>query len=114
MLLIHSMDISSEEDERTLTMVDPSYGVDNDSSCFHAAAAVHVAPYVVAEALQPSCIDEDTNHICGTAGTSSAIPEALQQDMSMPQQETAKSAERYQDEILKKLEDAFQQLTSKR
>ena len=112
-LLIHSMDISSEEDERTLTMVDPAYGVDNDSSCFHAAAAVHVAPCVVAEALQPSCIDEDTNHICGTAGTSSAIPEALQQDVSMPQQETAKSAEKYQDEILKKLEDAFQQLTSK-
>ena len=51
MLLIHSMDISSEEDERTLIVVDPSYGVTDDSSCVHAAA---VAPCVVAEAPQPS------------------------------------------------------------
>ena len=38
MLLIHSMDISSEEDERTLTMVDPSYAAEDDSSCVPTAA----------------------------------------------------------------------------
>ena len=47
MLLIHSMDVSSEEDERTLTMVDPSYGAEDDSSCVHHTPAV--APCIVAE-----------------------------------------------------------------
>ena len=113
MLLIHSMDISSEEDERTLTMIDPSYGAEDDSSCVHAAAAV--APCVVAEAPQPTYVGDDTSHVCGAAGTS-ATTDAFQQEVhvSMPQpEETAKSADKCQAEIIKKLEDAFQQLTSK-
>ena len=103
------MDISSEDDERTLTMVDPSYGADDDSSV-HTTA---VAPCVVAEAPQHTYPDAVTSQVFATAGTS-AYTVALQQDSSMPQQEeTTKSAEKHQAEILKKLEDAFQQLTSK-
>lgn len=51
--------------------------------------------------------------VCGATGIPSAEP--LQQDLSTSQQqeETAKSAENHQNENLKKLEDAFQQLTSK-
>ncbi|XP_068735198.1 uncharacterized protein [Montipora capricornis] len=107
-----NMDISSEEDERTLTMVDPSYAAEDDSSCVPTAA---VAPCVVSEAPQPYYIhaDDDTNHICGAAG-SPTVTEALEQEVSMPQpEETTKPAEKHQAEILKKLEDAFQQLTSK-
>lgn len=109
MWLIYSMEISSEDDERTLTMVDPPYGADDNSSVHTAAEA----PCVVAEATQHTCRDDVTSHVVGTAGTS-ANTEALQQNLSMPQQdETTKSAEKHQAEILKKLEDAFQQLTSK-
>lgn len=103
------MDISSEDDDRTLTMVDPSYGADDDSSV-HTAA---VAPCVVAEGPRHNCRDDVTSHIFGLAGPSTNT-EALQQESTMLQQEeTTKSAEKYQAEILKKLEDAFQQLTSK-
>lgn len=97
------MDISSEDDERTLTMVDPSYGVGNDSSCVHAA---DVVPCVVVEDPRPTNIDVQINHVCGATGMPSAKP--LQQDLSTSQEEeTAKSGENHQNE------DAFQQLTSK-
>ena len=100
MLLTYSMDISSEDDERTLTMVDPSYGADGDSSV-HTAA---VAPCVVAEAPQHTCHDDVTSHSFGIAGPS-ANTEALQQESTMPrQEENTKSAEKYQAEILKQLE----------
>ena len=109
MLLTYSMDISCVDDERTLTMVDPSYGAEGDSSVHNAA----VAPCVVAEAPQYTCHDDVTSHSFGIAGPS-ANTEALQQESAMPrQEENTKSAEKYQAEILKQLEDAFQQLTSK-
>ena len=85
------MDISSEDDERTLTMVDPAYGADNDFSV-HTAAVAHC---VVAEAPQHTYCDV-TSHVLGTSGPS-ANTEALEQDLSMPQQEeTTKSAEKHQ------------------
>lgn len=88
MLLIHSID-SSEGDERTFTMDDPSYGNDDDTSCVHAA--------------ETSCAGADAPQ----------PPKVPQQDLGMPKEdETSKSAEKNQAEILKKLEDAFQQLTS--
>ena len=44
-LLILSMDISSEEDEKTLTMIDPAYG--DDASQVH--VATEARPSVSAE-----------------------------------------------------------------
>jgi len=68
-------------------------------------------PCIVVEDPRPTNIDVQINHVCGATGMPSAKP--LQQDLSTSQEETAKSGENHQNEILKKLENAFQQLTSK-
>ena len=78
MLLVYSMDISFEEDERTLTMIDPLYG----------------GSFVSSQS------NED-EHVVDENG-----PRPEQQVV-----EGSKSAEKNKDEILKKLEAAFSQLT---
>ena len=76
------MDISSDDDERTLTMIDPWYG------------------------------DNDATQAPDDAEASSASPVENQQDVDLQQGDASKSAEKNQAEILHKLEVAFQQLTS--
>ena len=78
MLLVYSMDINFEEDERTLTMIDPLYG----------------GSFVSSQS------NED-EHVVDENG-----PQPEQQVV-----EGSKSAEKNKDEILKKLEAAFSQLT---
>ena len=84
------MDISSDEDERTLTMIDPCYGDDDGSQ----ASAPEAAP---AEAATEA---------------SGAVAGILQPDSDIQQEETSKSAEQNQAKILQKLQAAFQELTS--
>lgn len=80
------MEISSDEDERTITMIDPAYG------------------------------DADDSHVHGTTEASGASAEGPSQvaevQQEEPGEESSKSAENNKDDILKKLENAFNLLTS--
>ena len=93
-LLFHSIDINSDEDEWILTMVDPLYG---DCGSSH----------------QFDC-DADTGHIIGAGEASAVTAEVRPQNASGQQEELggSRSAEKNKDEVLKKLENAFAQLTS--
>ena len=79
MLLIYSMDISSEKDERTLTMIDP---LCDDS-------------FVASQSNENECV----------VGNKES-PQPEEQAV-----EGSKSAQKNKDEILKKLGEAFSQLT---
>ena len=78
-MLIYSMDISSEEDERTLTMIDPLYG---DS-------------FVSSQSNEDECVAGDEPG-----------PQPEEQVV-----EGSKSVEKNKEKTLKKLEEAFSQLT---
>ena len=80
------MDISSDEDERTLTMIDPSYGDDEGT-----------------DGLSATLVPGDT-----AEGT----PQDAEMQQDQQDENSSKSAEKNKAEILKKLEDAFSQLTS--
>ena len=79
------MDISSDEDERTPKMVNPFYGED------------------ASQASAP---------VAGPEAAPVAAPEAAPTDSGLQQEETSKSAEKNQAEILQKLEAAFRELSS--
>ena len=86
MLFICSMDISSDEDERTLTIIDPCFGDDQGND-------------VPSATLAP-----------GDAAEGTSQDAEMQQDQQ--EENSSKSAEKNKAEILKKSEDAFSQLTS--
>ena len=84
------MDISSDEDERTLTMIHPCYGDDDGSQAS------------VPEATPAEAATEASGAVAGI----------LQPGSDIQQEVPGKSAEQNQTEILQKLEAAFQELTS--